>query len=76
MTDDRVPTTDDRKNFLVICGQRSSVIGHRFLAVIGDPLLEVSRNLAYMDAVLHQDLYKDCNDVTMMLNRFIGALNK
>ena len=39
-------------------------------------LLEVSRNLAYMDAELHQDLYKDCNDVTMMLNRFIGALNK
>ncbi len=52
------------------------MIGHRFLVVIGDPLLEVSRNLAYMDAVLHQDLYKDCNDVTMMLNRFIGALNK
>ncbi len=39
-------------------------------------LLEVSRNLAYMDSAAHKDVYKDCNDLAMMLNRFIGALNK
>ena len=39
-------------------------------------LLEVARNLAYLNTTKHEGLYKDCNDLAMMLNRFIGALNK
>lgn len=40
------------------------------------PLLEVSRDLAYMNAQTYDSLYKDCNELAMMLNRFISALGK
>ncbi|MBW8057982.1 MAG: four helix bundle protein [Candidatus Methylomirabilales bacterium] len=40
------------------------------------PLLEVARNLTYMNEPTHGGLYKDCNELAMMLNRFINALNK
>ena len=40
------------------------------------PLLEIARNLAHMDIETHAGLYKDCNDLAMMLNRFIDALRK
>ena len=40
------------------------------------PLLEVSRALAYMNAQTYDSLYKDCNELAMMLNRFISALGK
>ena len=40
------------------------------------PVLEVARNLGYVNAATHEGLYKDCNELAMMLNRFINALNK
>ena len=40
------------------------------------PLLEVARDLGYLNGQTHDALYKDCNELAMMLNRFIVALNK
>ncbi|MFQ5532964.1 MAG: four helix bundle protein [Candidatus Methylomirabilales bacterium] len=40
------------------------------------PLLEVARNLQYVETRMHDALYKDCNGLAMMLNRFISALSK
>jgi len=40
------------------------------------PLLEVARDLGYLNGQTHDALYKDCNELAMMLNRFIAALNK
>ena len=40
------------------------------------PLLEVARDLGYVNGQTHDALYKDCNELAMMLNRFIAALNK
>lgn len=39
-------------------------------------LLEIARSLAYLDVPAHEGPYKDCNDLAMMLNRFISALDK
>jgi len=40
------------------------------------PLLEIARELAYLSEPARDALYKDCNALAMMLNRFINALNK
>ena len=40
------------------------------------PLLEVARGLGYLDVPTYDALYKDCNELAMMLNRFITALSK
>ena len=40
------------------------------------PLLEITRELAYLSEPARDALYKDCNALAMMLNRFINALNK
>lgn len=40
------------------------------------PLLEVARDLGYLNGQTHDALYKDCDELAMMLNRFIAALNK
>jgi len=38
------------------------------------PLLDIAQRLAYLNTVTHAELYKDCNELAMMLNRFISAL--
>ena len=40
------------------------------------PLLEIARELAYLSEPARDALYKDCNALAMMLDRFINALNK
>ena len=40
------------------------------------PLLEVARDLGYLNGQTHDALYKDCNELAMMLNRFISALSR
>ena len=40
------------------------------------PLLEVARELGYLNGRTHDALYKDCNELAMMLNRFISALSR
>jgi four helix bundle protein len=40
------------------------------------PLLEIAQRLAYLNTLTHDELYKDCNGLAMMLNRFISALSK
>ena len=40
------------------------------------PLLEVARELGYLNGQTHDALYKDCNELAMMLNRFISALSR
>jgi four helix bundle protein len=40
------------------------------------PLLEIARDLGYMKGQTYDALYTDCNELGMMLNRFIAALNR